>query len=247
MNKSARISVLLVDDHNVVRQALRALLSLEEDIEVVGEAQNGRQAVRMAMNLKPDVVIMDVMMPLMNGLEGTRQIMKYIPSAKVLALSSYSDEDYVQQMIEAGASGYLTKQAAGENLVLAIRAVQKGNVFFSPAIMKHVRDHCRHAFEGYESLKWDVKLTSRQTELLQLIAEGLPDKLSAFELGVCKKTVGKHRQQLMNKLNIHNAAGLTRYAISKGLVSRELVMKLDGLSPVHLEILERESSAEMRA
>src|ERR1700677_1596678 len=141
-----KISVLLVDDHTVVRQGLRALLSQEEDIEVIGEAENGRQAVQMASKTAPDVVIMDVVMPLMNGLEGTRQMMKYVPSAKVLVLSSYGDDDYVQQLTEVGASGYLTKQTAGDDLLLAIREVQKGNAFFSPAIAKRLRDRCRKAF-----------------------------------------------------------------------------------------------------
>ena len=230
-----KISVLLVDDHVVVRQGLRALLSVEEDIEVVGEAENGRQAVRVATATAPDVVVMDLMMPLMNGLEGTRQMRKYVPSAKVLVLSSFSDEDYVQQMTEIGASGYLTKQTAADDLLLAIREVQKGNVFFSPAIMKRLQDHCRHAFAEGKTPKRNVKLTSRQEEVLQLVAEGLQDKLSAGELGISAKTVNRHRQQLMNKLNIHNVAGLTRHATSKGVVSRDLTMKLDGSSPTRPE------------
>jgi DNA-binding NarL/FixJ family response regulator len=167
-----KISVLLVDDHTVVRQGLRALLSQEEDIEVVGEAENGRQAVQMASKTAPDVVLMDVVMPLMNGLEGTRQMMKYVPSAKVLVLSSYGDDDYVQQLTEVGASGYLTKQTAGDDLLLAIREVQKGNAFFSPAIAKRLRDRCRQAFADGQPLKRNVELTSRESEVLQLIAEG---------------------------------------------------------------------------
>jgi DNA-binding NarL/FixJ family response regulator len=222
-----KISVLLVDDHVIVRQALRALLSLEEDIEVVGEAANGRQAVRMAAETSPDVVIMDLMMPLMNGLEGTRQMKRCVPSAKVLVLSSHSDEDYVQQMTELGASGYLTKQTAGDNLLLAIREVQKGNAFFSPTIMKSLRDHYRHAVADGKSAKRKVKLTSRQAEVLQLVAEGMQDKQSAGELGISAKTVNKHRQQLMNKLKIHNIVGLTRHAMSNGVVSRELTLKLE--------------------
>jgi DNA-binding NarL/FixJ family response regulator len=215
-----KITVLLVDDHTVVRQGLRALLSQEEDIEVVGEAENGRQAVQMAAKTLPDVIVMDVVMPLLNGLEGTRQVLKSVPSVKVLVLSSYSDDDYVQQLTEVGASGYLTKQTAGDDLLLAIREVQKGNAFFSPAIAKRLRDRCRQAFADGQPLKRNVELTSRESEVLQLIAEGLPNKQIAGELGISIKTVEKHRQQVMNKLNIHDVAGLTRYAISKGVVER---------------------------
>jgi DNA-binding NarL/FixJ family response regulator len=221
-----KISVLLVDDHTVVRQGLRALLSLEEDIEVVGEAENGRQALQMAAKTTPDIVLMDVVMPLMNGLEGTRQMIKNVPSAKVLVLSSYSDDDYVQQLTAVGASGYLTKQTAGNDLLLAIREVQKGNAFFSPAIAKRLRDRCRQAFADGQPLKKNVELTSRESEVLQLIAEGLPNKQIAGELGISIKTVEKHRQQVMNKLHIHDVAGLTRYAISKGVVERALASPL---------------------
>jgi DNA-binding NarL/FixJ family response regulator len=224
-----------VDDHTVVRQGLRALLSQEEDIEVVGEAENGRQAVQMATKTTPDVVLMDVMMPLMNGLEGTRQVLKNVPSTKVLVLSSYCDDDYVQQLTEVGASGYVIKQTAADNLMLAIREVQKGNAFFSPTVAKRLRDRCRQAFADGQPLKRNVELTSREAEVLQLIAEGLPNKQIAGELGISIKTVEKHRQQVMNKLNIHDVAGLTRHAISKGVVNRDLALPLDGLGPVHLE------------
>jgi DNA-binding NarL/FixJ family response regulator len=221
-----KISLLLVDDHTVVRQGLRALLSQEEDMEVVAESENGRQAVQMATKTTPDVVIMDVMMPLMNGLEGTRQVLKNVPSTKVLVLSSFSDDDYVQQLTEVGASGYLIKQTAADNLLLAIREVQKGNAFFSPAIAKRLRDRCRQAFADGQPLKRNINLTSREAEVLQLIAEGLPNKQIAGELGISIKTVEKHRQQVMNKLNIHDVAGLTRYAISKGVVNRDLAVAL---------------------
>jgi DNA-binding NarL/FixJ family response regulator len=230
-----KISLLLVDDHTVVRQGLRALLSQEEDIEVVGEAENGRQAVQMATKTTPDVVLMDVMMPLMNGLEGTRQVLKNVPSTKVLVLSSYCDDDYVKKLTEVGASGYVIKQTAADNLMLAIREVQKGNAFFSPTVAKRLRDRCRQAFADGQPLKRNVELTSREAEVLQLIAEGLPNKQIAGELGISIKTVEKHRQQVMNKLNIHDVAGLTRHAISKGVVNRDLALPLDGLGPVHLE------------
>jgi DNA-binding NarL/FixJ family response regulator len=213
-----KITVLLVDDHAVVRQGLRALLDQQEDIEVVGEAENGRQAVQLASKTLPDIVLMDVAMPLMNGLEGTRQILDCVPKAKVLVLSSYSDDYYVQQLTSAGASGYVIKQTAADSLLLAIREVQKGNGFFSPSIAKRLRDRCRRAFTRGLPLKRNLCLTSRESEVLQLIAEGLANKQIAFELGISIKTVEKHRQQVMDKLNIHDVAGLTRYAISKGVV-----------------------------
>lgn len=215
-----KITVLLVDDHTVVRQGLRALLHQEEDIEVVGEAQNGREAVQMAAKVSPEIVVMDIVMPLLNGMEGTRQVLKVCPTAKVLVLSSYCDDDYVQQTTEMGASGYLIKQTAANDLVLAIRELHKGNAFFSPTIAKRIRDRYRQAFTDGEPLKRKVALTSRESETLQLIAEGLPNKQIAGELGISIKTVEKHRQQVMNKLHIHDVAGLTRYAISKGVVER---------------------------
>jgi DNA-binding NarL/FixJ family response regulator len=215
-----KITVLLVDDHTVVRQGLRALLNQEPDIEVVGEAQNGREAVQMAAKTNPEIVIMDIVMPLLNGVEGTRQVLKVAPTAKVLVLSSYSDDDYVQQTTEMGASGYLIKQTAANDLVLAIRELHKGNAYFSPSIVKRLNDRYRQAFTDGAPLKRKVELTSRESETLQLIAEGMPNKQIAGELGISIKTVEKHRQQVMNKLNIHDVAGLTRYAISKGVVER---------------------------
>jgi DNA-binding NarL/FixJ family response regulator len=217
-----KIAVLIVDDHTVVRQGLRALLTIQEDIEVVGEAENGRQAVQLAAKTMPDIVIMDIVMPLMNGLEGTRQIRGCVPKAKILVLSSYGDDDYVQQLTDAGASGYLIKQTAAENLLLAIRELQKGNSFLSPSIAKRLRDRDRQAFACGRTMRRNINLTSRESEVLQLIAEGLPNKQIASELTISIKTVEKHRQQVMNKLNIHTVAGLTRYAISKGVVERRV-------------------------
>jgi len=215
-----KIAVLLVDDHTVVRQGLRALLSSEEDIEVIGEAENGRQAVMAARKTPPDVVVMDVAMPLLNGLEATRQILRSVPTAKVLVLTSYGDDDCVEQLMQAGASGYLIKQTAANDLLKAIREVQRGNAYFSPAIAKRLRDQCREAFTSGQPARKAGELTSREAEVLQLIAEGFSNKQIASELTISIKTVEKHRQQVMNKLNIHDVAGLTRYAISKGMVER---------------------------
>jgi DNA-binding NarL/FixJ family response regulator len=215
-----KIAVLLVDDHTVVRQGLRALLSSEEDIEVIGEAENGRQAVMAVRKTPPDGVVMDVAIPLLNGLEATRQVLRCVPSAKVLVLTSYGDDDCVEQLMQAGAAGYLIKQTAANDLLKAIREVQRGNAFFSPSIAKRLRDQCREAFTSGQPPRKAGELTSREAEVLQLIAEGFSNKQIAAELTISIKTVEKHRQQVMNKLNIHDVAGLTRYAISKGMVER---------------------------
>src|SRR3954451_4070601 len=213
------IKVLLADDHTVVRQGLRALLVVEGDIEIVGEADTGRQAVMMAKKLLPDVVVMDVAMPLLNGLEATRQISKLVPQTRVLVLSTYSDDEYVQQLTEAGAVGYLVKQTAANDLLKAIREAHKGNAFFSPFIAKRVSDHYRDAFTNGQPVKKRAEcLTSRESEVLQLIAEGQANKQIAAELSISIKTVEKHRQQVMNKLNIHDVAGLTRHAIANGII-----------------------------
>ena len=217
-----KIGVLLVDDHTVVRQGLRALLNFEEDIEVLGEAENGRQAVMAARKNPPDIVVMDVAMPLLNGLEATRQILKAVPTAKILVLTSYGDDECVEQLMQAGASGYLIKQTAANELLKAIREVQRGNAFFSPAIAKRLRDRCREVFTTGRPGRKASELTSREAEVLQLIAEGFSNKQIAGELTISIKTVEKHRQQVMNKLNIHDVAGLTRYAISKGMVERSV-------------------------
>jgi len=215
-----KIHVLLADDHTVVRQGLRMLLEGEQDITVVGEADNGLQTVQLARKLKPDIVVLDVAMPHLNGLEVTRRIMRDLPDTRVLVLSSYSDEEYVQQLTEQGASGYLVKQTAANDLIKAIREAHKGNAFFSPSISKRFLDQCRDAFtHGGRPSKQTGRLTAREAEVLQMIAEGRANKQIAADLGISIKTVEKHRQQVMNKLGIHDVAGLTRHAISKGIVA----------------------------
>jgi DNA-binding NarL/FixJ family response regulator len=222
-----KIKVLLADDHTVVRQGLRSLLAAEDDIEIVGEAETGRQAVQMAKKLLPDVIVMDIAMPLLNGLEATRQITKDLPSSKVLILSSYNDDEYVQQLTEAGAVGYLIKQSAANELLKAIRETQKGNAYFSPSISRRLLERYRQAFvSGQPVRKTAEHLTSRESEVLQLIAEGKANKQMAGELCISIKTVEKHRQQVMNKLNIHDVAGLTRYALAKGIIERSGVEKV---------------------
>src|SRR6266496_624852 len=214
-----KLRVLLVDDHTVVRQGLRVLLEAEPDMRIVGEAETGRQAIQLTKKHLPDVVVMDIAMPMLNGLEATRQIIKEAPHTKVLVLSSYSDDEYVQQLTEAGAAGYLLKQTAATDLLKAIREVRRGNSFFSPAISKQIMEHYRETLlKGVPVRKSTDLLTTREAEVLQLIAEGKANKQIAAELNISIKTVEKHRQQLMNKLNIHDIAGLTRYAIAKGVI-----------------------------
>ena len=212
-----RITVLLADDHDVVREGLRMLLGIETDIEVVGEAKTGREAVQMTKKLRPDVVAMDIAMPVLNGLEATRQILKALPSTRVLVLSGHSDDAYVDQFIEMGAFGYITKQSPTEVFSRAIREVHKGNLFFGPSISKRFHARNRTSLNGKGQMKKkNIRLSSRETEVLQLIAEGDANKQIAGELEISIKTVEKHRQHLMEKLNIHDTAGLTRYAISAG-------------------------------
>ena len=214
-----RITVLLAEDHQMVREGFRSLLEHERDIEVVGEAATGREAVRLTRKLRPAVVVMDIAMPLLNGLEATRQIRKDFPQIKVLILSAHSDEAYVERVTTLGAAGFLLKQTSSHFLAKAIRDVQKGNTFFSAAVAKSIsgRDRTRRG-RARKSKRRTNCLSSREFEVLQLIAEGKPNKQVAAELGVSFKTVDKHRQNLMTKLDIHDIAGLTRYAIAEGII-----------------------------
>jgi len=214
-----RITVLLAEDHAIVREGFRSLLKHERDIEVVGEAETGRQAVQLTRKLRPAVVVMDIAMPLLNGLEATRQIRKDLPDTKVLILSAHSDDAYVEQVSALGAAGFLLKQTSSHNLATAIREVQKGNTFYSPAIARRLKGRDQKALDREGNFKQKHnRLSSREVEVLQLIAEGKPNKQVATELGVSFKTVDKHRQHLMAKLNIHDIAGLTRYAIAEGII-----------------------------
>jgi DNA-binding NarL/FixJ family response regulator len=208
-----KITVLLCDDHNLVREGLRFVLAEAGDIQVVGEADNGHQAVREAERLRPDVVVLDIAMPLLNGVEAARQITKKVPATKILILSGYSDERHIVQAIEAGASGYLMKQTAGNDFLRAVREIQKGNAFFSPSVTKGLLPRMRTTpSTGYPIL------SSREVEVLQLVAEGYANKQIADLLSLSVKTVEKHRQTLMEHLNIHNIAALTHYAVSSGVI-----------------------------
>jgi DNA-binding NarL/FixJ family response regulator len=214
-----RITVLLAEDHHLVREGFRSLLEHEEDIQVVGEAATGREAVQLTRKLQPAVVVMDIAMPQLNGLEATRQIRKEFPDTKVLILSAHSDDAYVEQVSVLGAAGFLLKQTSSHILATAIRAVKKGNTFFSPAVSRPADSRSQTPRDPRRRFqKKGNRLSSREVEVLQLIAEGKPNKQVAAELGVSFKTVDKHRQNLMSKLNIHDVAGLTRYAIAEGIV-----------------------------
>jgi DNA-binding NarL/FixJ family response regulator len=218
-----KITVLLVDDHNIVRQGLKALLGAEQDLTIVAEAQSGREAVRLASTLRPEIVIMDLAMPLLNGWEATRQILKVLPSAKVIVLSTYHADEHIQQAIAAGAAAYLIKQTAAADLVKAIHEVRTGNAYFSPAIAERLREKTfQPSSNGGPAKPAEVELTPREAEVLQLIAEGFANKQIASELGLSVKTVEKHRQQVMNKLGIHDTAGLVRHAVAKSVIETSL-------------------------
>ena len=215
------ITVVLADDHVLVREGLFALLQAEKDIDVIGQAETGLEAVEMACRLRPDVVVMDIAMPLLNGLEATRQIREKAPEVRILVLSAYSNPACVEQVLSLGATGYLIKKSSIHILAQAIRHVREGHPFFDPslAVPQGVKS------EGAPRMdcrcgKRAVVLTARETEVLQLIAEGLLNKQVADRLGISAKTSEKHRYSLMEKLDIHDTAGLTQYAIAAGLAER---------------------------
>lgn len=208
-------TILIADDHRLLREGLRALLE-RDGFRVIGEADNGRSAVRLAKQLQPDIVITDIAMPDLNGVEATRQICVEAPRSKVLALSMHTESRFVLGILEAGASGYLLKDAAFEELTLAIKAVLKGQVYLSPAISGVVLSQSLARFNP-NARSDRVQLSKREQEVLQLIAEGQSTKKIAATLHVSVKTVETHRKQIMDKLGIHSVAELTKYAVREGV------------------------------
>lgn len=214
------IRILLADDHRILRQGLRGLLSADKDFDVIGEAEDGRSAVAMAERLTPDVIVMDIGMPDLNGIDATRQIVERVPAARVIALSAYADRRLISEVLKAGASGYLMKDSAFDELVEAIRTAAAKKVYLSPKIASElVDDYVRMSKDPVPTVF--ESLSPREREVLQLIAEGHSTKEVARILKVSVKTVETHRRQLMNKLNLFSVAELTRYAIHEGLVSLE--------------------------
>lgn len=214
-----KIKVLIVDDHTLVRDGIRALLALVADINVVGEAANGKEALEKVKRLAPDVVLMDLAMPIMSGLEATRRIRKRFPGTKVLALTQYEDREYIIPTIEAGARGFVSKTAAFSELASAIQAVYQGGSFLSPMAAAAVVEECQQkvAIEGEKDPYQN--LTDREREMLKLVAEGYTAKEIADMLVISLRTVETHKTNLMKKLNIHNKADLIRFAIRKGIIT----------------------------
>lgn len=216
------ITVLLADDHRIVCDALKEALEKEPGVQVVGMAADGRAAVRMTRDLKPDVVILDVTMPELSGIEAAKQIREHSPQTRIIALSMHSDRRYVTGMLTAGASGYLVKDCAFEELALAVRTVSDGRIYLSPRIAGGVVDALRLAVApGPEPGGSTAELSAREREVLQLVAEGHKVREIAARLHVSVKTVETHRRQIMSKLGIDSVAGLTKYAIREGLTSLE--------------------------
>lgn len=212
-----KIKILVVDDHTLMRDGIHALLSLSNDIEVIGEATDGREALDKVQELSPDVVVMDIAMPVMDGLEATRRIKKKNPRVKVLVLTQYDNREYILSAVKAGADGYVPKKAAGSELASAIRAIHAGDSFLYPsAATALIKDYLRQAVEE----PYD-RLTSREREILKLIAEGHTSKEIADMLFISLKTVLGHRTKIMQKLDIHNRTELIKYAMHKGLVIME--------------------------
>jgi DNA-binding NarL/FixJ family response regulator len=212
--------IVIAEDHTILREGLRALLSSQEDLEVVGEAGDGREAIRQVEELSPDLILMDLSMPKMNGLEAIREIRRRVPETRILALTVHKAEEFILEVLQSGADGYIPKDASSNELMMAIKSVLLGKRYLSPSVSDFV-------IEGYLESKrtselttpWD-KLTKREREILKLIAEGHKNKEIADYLCISVKTVEKHRANLMKKLDLHSAAALTAYAMERGLVTR---------------------------
>lgn len=214
-----KLRLLLGDDHTLVRHGLRKILEERADWEIVGEADDGRSAVKKALALHPDVAVLDIGMPLLNGIDATRQIVHKAPKVKVLILSMHSDETYVTRALNAGAAGYLLKDSAGKDLIKAVTAVSQGEAFFSPAVSRlMLDDYMRRAASGGVIDRYDT-LSDREREIFQLVAEGRSNKEVAELLGISPATVETHRARILQKLDVHNTAELVLYAVRRGVIS----------------------------
>lgn len=219
-DRRPKIKVLLVDDHPVVREGLRISLSTSDQVDVIGCASDGEEAIRLAKDLSPDVVIMDISMPNMNGLEATRKLHKAVPRSQILILTMHDNKEYILQIIKAGAKGYVLKDIYPADLIRAIEAVHAGEAYFSPVVNRVILNEYIHDGNGAED-GVIPELSQREREVLSLIAEGHTNKIIANRLYVSVRTIETHRERIMKKLNIHSAAGLTKFAISKGMVKLE--------------------------
>jgi len=213
------IRILLADDHAILRDGIRALLSDEADLQVVGEAENGRQALEQARALRPDIVIMDIGMPLLSGLEATKHIRRDVPESRVLILTMHQNDEYLAQVLAAGASGYVLKDTAGRELVLAIRQVARGEPFFSPLMTRTLTSLYLSSLEAERTHDPYDDLTIREREVLQLVAEGFTNHQIAEMLKLSIKTVKTHRLHLMQKLDLHDRTELVKYAFQKGIIT----------------------------
>ena len=216
-----KIKLVLADDHAVVRSGLRMLLQAQPDIEIVGEAETGTQALAQVRTLKPDIILMDIQMPDMNGIEATRQIKEAFAETAVLALTMHEDDQYFFEMLQAGASGYVPKRAAPDELVRAIRTVSRGEVFLHPSLATRLVQSYLGGDVGNDSANLTGNLTPREQEVLVLIAEGMTNPEIAERLVISVKTVDRHRENIMRKLNLHNRIDLVKYAIRQGLIDLE--------------------------
>lgn len=223
------ITVILVDDHDVVRTGLRSFLNTQEDVRVVAEARNGEEALQRAEEVKPDLVIMDITMPGMDGLEATRKLKARDPECLILALTVHEDKQYFMEMLSAGASGYITKQAAADDLVAAIRAVASGQVYLQPALARWLLDDYQRLAKQEQLLAKPVEngapavgldaLSQREREVLELVGQGWNNQQIGKQLGLSPKTIARHRERIMNKLNMHSRTELVKFAIRTGLIT----------------------------
>lgn len=214
-----KIRVLVADDHTIVRDGICALLALTPDIEIVGEAANGKEALEMIKKLLPDVVLMDIVMPIMGGLEATRRICKESPGVKVLALTQYDDREYVFPAIEAGACGFISKTAASSEVASAIRSAHRGDSFLSPSVARLFVENYQQGASIKRSHDLYEQLTDREREILKLLAEGYTTQEIANMLAVSPKTVEGHKTNLMAKLDLHSRVDLVKYAVRKGIIT----------------------------